>query len=86
MTLTGDHLRRVDTLTRRQREVLALIASGATNDAICRRLFLSRRTVESHVNAIYLELGLRHAPEDVDRRVAATLTYLARSRSLAVAA
>ncbi len=52
-------------LTEREREVLRLLAQGLTNAAIAERLFLSPRTVKSHVAHIYGKLG-------VDNRAAAT--------------
>jgi DNA-binding NarL/FixJ family response regulator len=62
-------------LTEREREVLALMAEGHSNDAIGERLFLSQRTVETHIRQIFLKLGLRETPA-YHRRVAAVLTYL----------
>jgi DNA-binding NarL/FixJ family response regulator len=62
-------------LTPRELEVLGLIAEGRSNKAICAKLFLSPKTVETHVNSIFLKLGLLPAPDD-HRRVLAVLAYL----------
>jgi DNA-binding NarL/FixJ family response regulator len=62
-------------LTPRELEVLGLIAEGRSNKAICAKLFLSPKTVETHVNSIFLKLGLLVAPDD-HRRVLAVLAYL----------
>jgi DNA-binding NarL/FixJ family response regulator len=62
-------------LTEREREVLALVAEGLSNGAIAKRLFLSRKTVDSHISQIFLKLDLRDSPED-HRRVLAVLTFL----------
>jgi DNA-binding NarL/FixJ family response regulator len=65
----------LETLTDREREVLALMAEGRTNGAIGRQLFLSKKTVEAHVRTIFLKLDLTMSPDD-DRRVLAVLTML----------
>ena len=65
----------LDELTEREREVLALIAEGRSNDGICRQLFLSPKTVETHVRHILLKLGIGEGG-DYHRRVLAVLAYL----------
>jgi DNA-binding NarL/FixJ family response regulator len=65
----------LDTLTPREREVLALMAEGRTNRGIADELYLSERAVERHVTAIFGKLGLPAGQGD-HRRVLAVLTYL----------
>lgn len=62
-------------LSERERGILALMAEGRTNGAICDALCVSPKTVETHVRAIFHKLGLRAAPDD-HRRVLAVLRYL----------
>ncbi|MGI5160963.1 response regulator transcription factor [Microbispora sp. CA-102843] len=62
-------------LSAREREVLALMAEGRTNVGIARRLYLTDRTVETHVSSILAKLGLPGTEED-HRRVLAVLLYL----------
>ena len=69
----------LDTLTVREREVLALMAEGRTNVGIARRLWLAERTVETHVGSILTKLGLP-AGEEHNRRVLAVLTHLGTAR------
>ncbi|HLE89199.1 MAG TPA: response regulator transcription factor [Candidatus Limnocylindria bacterium] len=65
----------LDDLTAREHDVLALMAEGRSNQAIGERLFLSPKTVETHVGSIFSKLGLLPAPDD-HRRVLAVLTYI----------
>jgi DNA-binding NarL/FixJ family response regulator len=65
----------VGSLTAREREVLAEVATGKSNSAIADSLFLTKRAVEKHINAIFMKLNLRDS-DDVSRRVKATLIYL----------
>ncbi|MEU0883371.1 response regulator transcription factor [Lentzea sp. NPDC005914] len=78
-TLVGR--RRVDdpleSLSEREREVLAVMAEGRSNQAICERLFLSPKTVEAYVRSVFTKLGLQQGPDD-NRRVLAVLAYLRR--------
>ena len=67
-------------LTAREREVLVEIAKGKSNTAIAESLFLTKRAVEKHINAIFLKLGLADA-EDVSKRVKAALILLAQAGS-----
>jgi DNA-binding NarL/FixJ family response regulator len=62
-------------LTDREREVLELIAEGLSNQAIGERLFLSPKTIETHIRQIFMKLGLNEAP-DSHRRVLAVLAFL----------
>jgi DNA-binding NarL/FixJ family response regulator len=63
-------------LTARELEVLAEIAQGKSNTAIAEALFLTKRAVEKHINAIFWKLGLAEGT-DVSRRVKAALMFLA---------
>ena len=63
------------TLTPREHEVLGLIAEGHTNSGIAKQLWLTEKTIETHVRSILGKLGLSNAA-DGHRRVLAVLTYL----------
>jgi DNA-binding NarL/FixJ family response regulator len=62
-------------LTPREREVLALMAEGSSNQAIADKLVISLRAVEKHVTSIFGALGLPSTGLE-HRRVLAVLTYL----------
>ncbi|WP_436839430.1 helix-turn-helix domain-containing protein [Microbispora hainanensis] len=49
---------RIDGLSKREAEVMELIATGHSNGEIARLLFLSEKTVKNHVNRIYAKLGV----------------------------
>ncbi len=65
----------VEALTERERAILALMAEGRSNEAICERLFLGSKTVETHVRHIFAKLGLAPTRSE-HRRVMAVLAYL----------
>ena len=54
-------------LSEREREVLTLIASGATNREIAKRLYLSPHTVKEHASALYRKLGVKNRAEAARR-------------------
>ncbi len=65
----------LDQLTRREREVLSLMAEGLTDRGISERLFITPNTVETHIRHIIGKLGLPATPAD-NRRVRAVVAYL----------
>jgi DNA-binding NarL/FixJ family response regulator len=66
---------RLAELTDREREVLVLMAEGLTDRAIAERLWVTTKTVETHVRHILSRLGLPPDPQH-NRRVLAVLAYL----------
>lgn len=65
----------LDQLTKREREVLSLIAEGRSNAGVADELVITIAAVERHVTSIFDKLDLRQSPEQ-HRRVVAVLTYL----------
>ena len=65
----------LDVLSPRERDVLALMAEGASNAGIARRIFVTEGTVEKHVRSILARLDLPES-ETEHRRVLAVLRYL----------
>ena len=61
-------------LTARERLVLAAMAQGMSNDGIADAMYLSTKTVEAHIGAIFCKLGL--APADGNRRVLAVVAWM----------
>ena len=59
-------------LSPREREVLAYVACGLTDEAIAERMFLERASVQRHVYAIFAKLN---APDGVHKRVHAVLVW-----------
>jgi len=66
---------RLDQLTRREHQVLGLMAEGRSNGAIGEQLTVEAKTVEAHVSRVFTKLGLTEVTGE-NRRVLAVLTYL----------
>jgi DNA-binding NarL/FixJ family response regulator len=66
---------RLERLTQREREVLALMAEGLSNAGIAKRLWVAEGTVEKHVRSIFSKLSIPDTPDE-HRRVLAALTFL----------
>jgi DNA-binding NarL/FixJ family response regulator len=64
-------------LSRREREVLGLMAEGRSNAAVAQQLVITERAVAKHTASIFLRLGLQPSDDD-NRRVLAVLAYLGR--------
>jgi DNA-binding NarL/FixJ family response regulator len=65
----------LDSLTKREREVLSLMAEGRSNAGIAEQIVVTVAGVERHITSIFDKLGLQQAPER-HRRVVAVLKYL----------
>jgi DNA-binding NarL/FixJ family response regulator len=66
-------------LTDKERAVLEEMATGRTNATIAKTLFMSERSVEKHISAVFLKLGLVDEGE-INRRVKAVLTFVEATR------
>lgn len=66
---------RLAELTERERQVLALMAEGRSNRAIGRELFITEKTVETHIASIFAKLDLLPEPDD-HRRVLAVRAWM----------
>jgi DNA-binding NarL/FixJ family response regulator len=66
---------RVETLTPREQEILALVGEGWSNAAIAERIVITKRAVERHINSIFSKLDLGDS-ENISRRVKAAMLYL----------
>ena len=71
----------ISSLSSRELELLSLMAAGRSNAAISAELWLSPKTVETHVRSIFTKLGLRETGA-VHRRVIAVLMYLESNGSI----
>ncbi|ANW64195.1 hypothetical protein BCA37_11860 [Mycobacterium sp. djl-10] len=79
--MVGDHrfgasyVGDLTSLSRRERDVLALMAQGRSNAGIAKRLWITQGTVEKHVTKIMNKLGLADSSDD-HRRVRAVVIFL----------
>lgn len=71
----NDHVRTLDRLTDRERDVLAAMAEGKSNSGISQQLYLSPKTVETHIASIFAKLDMP-VEGDTNRRVRAVLHWL----------
>ncbi len=66
---TSDQLAKMKAISRREMEVMALISESMTNEEIAQKLFLSAKTVKTHIRNIFEKTGIRN-------RVEAVLLYI----------
>ena len=71
----ADHHQEMGRLTRREKQVLGLMAQGRSNNAIATHLVVTDKAIGKHINSIFTKLDLPQATND-NRRVLAVLTYL----------
>jgi len=69
----------LDELTPRERDVLREMAEGKNNAAIAKTLFLTERSIEKVIHAIFRKLGLAWEKE-IHKRVKAVILYLSEDR------
>lgn len=72
---TGNQLAKMKTISRREMEVMALVSETMTNEEIARKLFLSAKTIKTHIRNIFEKTGIRN-------RVEAALLYIRYKQSL----
>ncbi|WP_433323348.1 response regulator transcription factor [Spirillospora sp. CA-294931] len=77
--LEGHSSSPLDRLSPREREVLAEMAQGKSNNRIAADLHVTVRAVEKHINAVFAKLGLAEE-STISRRVMAVLTFLDEAR------
>ena len=75
LNMRGPKHSALESLTPREREILALIAEGRSNSAVAESLSITTRGVERHINSIFAKLELGDS-DAISRRVMATLAYL----------
>jgi DNA-binding NarL/FixJ family response regulator len=66
---TSHQLAKMKAISRREMEVMALISESMTNEEIAQKLFLSAKTVKTHIRNIFEKTGIRN-------RVEAVLLYI----------
>jgi DNA-binding NarL/FixJ family response regulator len=75
LSRAGDSSDRLEDLTPREREVIALVAEGRSNKGIAQRMVITERAVQKHVTSIFMKLGLPPSDDD-HRRILAVLAYV----------
>jgi DNA-binding NarL/FixJ family response regulator len=79
MRKSGDASSPLRGLTEKERTVLEQMATGRTNASIAQTLYMSERSVEKHISAVFLKLGLVDEGE-TNRRVMAVLAFVEATR------
>ena len=73
---SSTHRQALEVLSPRELSVLQLMSEGLSNVGIGKSLFLSARTVEAHIAAVFTKLGLPSEDNTLNRRVLASLVFL----------